>query len=168
LRESAGNMPGCLSYVVAKDAADENTIWVTEGWESVTSHDASLSLSAVKNAIPRGKAVVSIFERIAAIIAFVPIEANRLHPKNMARLVYDHCIPSRAACYMEMRRSDAVLRLHAARTGAGPARGAPGVGCQPLQLDPSVLPRPAEQILASLRAQNLAYSAKSLAKQGIF
>lgn len=30
LRESAANMPGCLSCVVAKDAADENTIWVTE------------------------------------------------------------------------------------------------------------------------------------------
>jgi len=65
LRESAANMPGCLGYVVAKDAADENTIWVTEVWESMASHDASLSLPAVQNAIPRGKAVVSNFERIA-------------------------------------------------------------------------------------------------------
>src|SRR6185437_1562626 len=30
LKESAADMPGCLSYVVAKDVADENTIWVTE------------------------------------------------------------------------------------------------------------------------------------------
>ncbi len=58
-------MPGCFSYVVAKDAADENTIWVTEVWDSLASHDASLSLPAVKNAIPRGKASVSNFERIA-------------------------------------------------------------------------------------------------------
>jgi len=65
LRESAANMLGCLSYVVAKDAADENTLWVTEVWDSMASHDASLSLPAVKNAIPRGKAVVSNFERIA-------------------------------------------------------------------------------------------------------
>jgi quinol monooxygenase YgiN len=65
LRESAANMPGCVSYVVAKDAADENTLWVTEVWDSMASHDASLSLPAVKNAIPRGKAVVSNFERIA-------------------------------------------------------------------------------------------------------
>jgi quinol monooxygenase YgiN len=65
LRESAGNMPGCLSYVVAKDAANENTIWVTEVWDSMASHEASLSLPAVKNAVPRGKAVVSNFERIA-------------------------------------------------------------------------------------------------------
>jgi quinol monooxygenase YgiN len=65
LRESAALMPGCLSYVVAKDAADENAIWVTEVWDCMASHDASLSLPAVKNAIPRGKAVVSNFERIA-------------------------------------------------------------------------------------------------------
>jgi quinol monooxygenase YgiN len=65
LRESAANMPGCLSYVVAKDAADENTLWVTEVWDSKASHDASLSLPAVKNAIPCGKAAVSNFERIA-------------------------------------------------------------------------------------------------------
>lgn len=32
LKESAANMPGCLTYVVAKDAADENTPWVTEVW----------------------------------------------------------------------------------------------------------------------------------------
>jgi len=65
LRESAADMPGCLSYVVAKDVADENTIWVTEVWESMASHDASLSLPVVKNAIPRGQAIVSNFERIA-------------------------------------------------------------------------------------------------------
>ena len=65
LKESAADMPGCLSYVVAKDAADENTIWVTEVWDSMASHDASLSLPAVKNVIPRGKAIVSNFEKIA-------------------------------------------------------------------------------------------------------
>ena len=43
----------------------ENTIWVTEVWDSMASHDASLSLPAVKNAIPRGKALVSSFEKIA-------------------------------------------------------------------------------------------------------
>jgi quinol monooxygenase YgiN len=65
LKESAADMPGCLSYVVAKDAADENTIWVTEVWDSMASHDASLSLPAVKNAIPKSKALVSNFEKIA-------------------------------------------------------------------------------------------------------
>jgi len=65
LKESAADMQGCLSYVVAKDTAEENAIWVTEVWTSMASHDASLSLPAVKNAIPRAKAVVSNFERIA-------------------------------------------------------------------------------------------------------
>jgi quinol monooxygenase YgiN len=65
LKESAAGMPGCLSYVVAKDAVDENTIWVSEVWDSTASHDASLSLPAVKNAIPRSKALISNFEKIA-------------------------------------------------------------------------------------------------------
>src|SRR5580658_2105717 len=65
LQESAADMQGCLSYVVAKDATDENTVWVTEVWDKLASHDASLSLQAVKNAIPRAKAIVSNFERIA-------------------------------------------------------------------------------------------------------
>ena len=30
-------MPGCFSCVVAKDASDENTIWVTEVWDSMAS-----------------------------------------------------------------------------------------------------------------------------------
>jgi quinol monooxygenase YgiN len=66
LKDSAGNMPGCLSYVVAKDAADENTLWITEVWDSAASHDASLSLPAVKNAIPQAKGLISGFEKVAA------------------------------------------------------------------------------------------------------
>lgn len=66
LRESAVGMPGCFSYVVAKDAADENVLWVTEVWDSQASHDAALSLLAVKAAIPQGRALVSNFERVAS------------------------------------------------------------------------------------------------------
>jgi len=65
LKESAADMPGCFSYVVAKDSADENAIWVTEVWDGLASHDASLSLPSVKNAMPRAKEIVSSFERIA-------------------------------------------------------------------------------------------------------
>jgi quinol monooxygenase YgiN len=66
LKESAADMQGSLSYIVAKDVADEKILWVTEVWESMASHDASLSLPAVKSAIPRAKAIVANFERIAA------------------------------------------------------------------------------------------------------
>ena len=65
LRESATDMRGCLSYIVAKDAADPNVLWVTEVWDSQASHDASLSLPAVKKAIPRAQAIVANFERLA-------------------------------------------------------------------------------------------------------
>lgn len=66
LIEGTRDMPGCFSYIVAKDSADENAIWVTEIWDSMTSHDASLVLPSVKNAIALGKPLVAGFERIAA------------------------------------------------------------------------------------------------------
>jgi quinol monooxygenase YgiN len=65
LQESAAGMPGCFSYVVAKDAADEDVLWVTEAWDTAASHEASLALPAVKNAIPRAKAILAGFDRIA-------------------------------------------------------------------------------------------------------
>lgn len=65
LKESAAELPGCFSYVVAKDSADENVIWVTEVWESSASHAASLALPSVKDAMVRGKSLLSKFDRIA-------------------------------------------------------------------------------------------------------
>jgi len=61
LIEAIAGMPGCLSYVVAKDSRDENTIWVTEVWDSKESHDASLSLPAVKQAISAARPMISSF-----------------------------------------------------------------------------------------------------------
>ena len=54
-------MPGCLSYVVAKDPADVDAIWVTEVWESQASHRASLSLPSVQQAIALGKPLIAGF-----------------------------------------------------------------------------------------------------------
>jgi quinol monooxygenase YgiN len=65
LRECAGGMPGCMSYVVAEDSGDADTLWVTEVWDSVKSHDASVMLPSVKRAIPRGKELVVGFEKVA-------------------------------------------------------------------------------------------------------
>jgi len=45
----------------------ENVLWVTEVWNNQGSHDASLSLPAVKNAIPQAKGIVSNFEKIAVM-----------------------------------------------------------------------------------------------------
>jgi len=44
LLQGTKEMPGCLSYIVAKDPADATAIWVTEFWEDQASRDASLSL----------------------------------------------------------------------------------------------------------------------------
>lgn len=65
LAESSRDMPGCFSYVIAKDAVDENLLWVTEVWESQASHDASLMLRAVQAVIPRVKPLIANFEKIA-------------------------------------------------------------------------------------------------------
>ncbi len=61
LLECAGTMPGCLSYVIAKDSADPDAIWITEVWASKASHQASLSLPNVKDAISRGKPLIQGF-----------------------------------------------------------------------------------------------------------
>lgn len=80
LKQSAANMPGCFSYVVAKDTTDENVIWVTEVWDSQASHAASLGLPGVKNAVLEAKGIVANLEKVAetapvwdAGLAFSPV-----------------------------------------------------------------------------------------------
>jgi quinol monooxygenase YgiN len=54
-------MPGCLSYVIARDPADDNVLWVTEVWDSQDSHRASLSLPSVQAAIAKGRPLIAGF-----------------------------------------------------------------------------------------------------------
>jgi quinol monooxygenase YgiN len=54
-------MPGCLSYIIAKDAADADGLWVTEVWDSQDSHRASLQLPAVQAAIAKGRPLIAGF-----------------------------------------------------------------------------------------------------------
>jgi len=61
LLEGVGSMPGCLSYVVAKDPNDPDGMWITEVWDSEASHTASLSLPAVRDAIARGRPLIAGF-----------------------------------------------------------------------------------------------------------
>jgi len=65
LKEGTRSMPGCRSYILAKDAVDENAIWVTEIWDTAASHDASLTLPAVKDSIAQAKPLIAGFERVA-------------------------------------------------------------------------------------------------------
>ncbi|MFJ6023609.1 putative quinol monooxygenase [Brevundimonas sp. NPDC092305] len=62
LLEGTGAMPGCLSYIVARDPADADALWITEVWDSQASHRASLQLPAVQAAIARGRPLIAGFD----------------------------------------------------------------------------------------------------------
>jgi quinol monooxygenase YgiN len=61
LLEDVGEMPGCFSYIVSRDPADADAIWITEVWDSAASHKASLTLPAVQAAITRAKPMIAGF-----------------------------------------------------------------------------------------------------------
>ena len=59
LIEGTRAMPGCLSYIVAKDGEEADALWITEVWDSEASHDASLQLPAVQAAIAKGRTLIA-------------------------------------------------------------------------------------------------------------
>lgn len=60
-----GSMPGCLSYIVARDPGHPDALYVTEAWESQAAHRASLQLPSVQAAIAKGRPLIAGFETIA-------------------------------------------------------------------------------------------------------
>lgn len=62
LLEGIGGMPGCLSYVVARDPADADAVWITEVWDSAEHHKASLSLPQVQAAIAKARPIIAGFD----------------------------------------------------------------------------------------------------------
>ena len=63
LLDGISRMPGCLSYVVAKDATDADALWITEVWDTQQSHKAALALPSVQEAIARGKPLIASFDQ---------------------------------------------------------------------------------------------------------
>ena len=59
LVEGVSGMPGCRSYVVARDPGDENGIWITEVWDSKEAHAASLQQPSVQEAIRKGRPLIA-------------------------------------------------------------------------------------------------------------
>lgn len=59
--ENTGGMPGCLSYIVANDPTDANAIWITEVWTDQASHQASLQLPQVQEAIRQARPIIAGF-----------------------------------------------------------------------------------------------------------
>ena len=80
LLEGTNDMPGCLSYIIARDPAEEDALWVTEVWDSKASHDASISLPAVQKAIAAGKPLIATF---GTRTVTVPVGGHGLVPSKI-------------------------------------------------------------------------------------
>jgi quinol monooxygenase YgiN len=78
LVQASAELPDCLSYIVAQDAADPNALWVTEVWESAESHRASLALPAAQHALAQGRPLIaSLGERFETVPVGGPGIAQR-------------------------------------------------------------------------------------------
>jgi reactive intermediate/imine deaminase len=105
LTEGTGEMPGCLSYVVAKDPRDADSLWITEVWESAESHKASLSLPQVQAAIAKGRPMIASFgDRVETIpvggaglsAAQTGATIERMNPKGLSTPTgYSHVVSVR-------------------------------------------------------------------------
>lgn len=58
-------MPGCLSYIVARDPKDADAIWITEAWDSAEHHRNSLTLPAVQASIAKARPLIAGMEVVA-------------------------------------------------------------------------------------------------------
>ena len=61
LGEGTNDMPGCLSYVIAKDPTNADALWITEVWTDKDAHAASLKLPSVQAAITKGRPIIAGF-----------------------------------------------------------------------------------------------------------
>ena len=54
-------MPGCLSYIIARDPTSEDGLWITEVWDSPANHAASLQLPSVQALIAKARPIIAGF-----------------------------------------------------------------------------------------------------------
>lgn len=62
LLEAASALEGveaCHLYVVSRDPAEPEAVWVAEFWESAEAHQASLELGAVQQLIARARPIIA-------------------------------------------------------------------------------------------------------------
>jgi quinol monooxygenase YgiN len=62
LLQGTQDMPGCLSYIIARDTRDEDAVWITEVWEDETRHHDFLQLPSVRDAIAEAMPLIAGFE----------------------------------------------------------------------------------------------------------
>lgn len=77
LLDGVAGMPGCLSYIVARDVGDDDLLWITEVWDAEASHQASLSLPQVQAAIAKARPILAGF---GTRIVTVPVDGQGLSP----------------------------------------------------------------------------------------
>ncbi len=58
-------VPGCLSFIVAEDAANEDVLWITEVWDSQASHEASLKAPAINENLAEADTLIAAYEKTA-------------------------------------------------------------------------------------------------------
>lgn len=75
LTDATGGMPGCLSYVVALDAANPDAIWITEVWDSRESHAASLKLPDIRAAIAKARPIIAGFPQHFETVPVAGVQA---------------------------------------------------------------------------------------------
>ena len=63
--EDSHTVPGCLSFIVAEDASDQNVLWITEVWASQAAHEASLKAPPIKDNLTDADTLIAAFEKIA-------------------------------------------------------------------------------------------------------
>jgi quinol monooxygenase YgiN len=68
IKAGSSDMPGCISYVIAADATEHDTIWVTEVWETEAAHHQSLQLPAVRAAIEQARPYLVGGESVARTV----------------------------------------------------------------------------------------------------
>lgn len=61
LLDAGSDMPGCLSYIVARDCMDENALWITEVWENRKAHREALASPLLQQRIAAGKHLIKGF-----------------------------------------------------------------------------------------------------------
>lgn len=67
LLEASASMPGCLGYVVSRDPAEPDRVWVVETWDSQASHEASLAIPEVREAIQRARPLIRAMDSVATL-----------------------------------------------------------------------------------------------------
>lgn len=61
-------MPGCCSYIVARDADNVDVIWVTKVWDSADMQAASMDIPDVKASVEQAMPMIAGFETVATTI----------------------------------------------------------------------------------------------------